>query len=468
MVIPPSAPQPLLDATPSPAGAGNLRLLVVGAAPPMLSGIAQWATQERVSVEAAPDLPRAARLLSSGQWDVVLTVLGDRPDEELAWWTDTLRGIAGSPRLIAAAEGANIGLVLRAEKLGVREILSLPLRRDDIRRALRDVRSATTDTVVSLPSVKAPDIGEYALVGQSAAMVDVYKMMARVAASTATVLIQGESGTGKEVLARALHMHGARAAQPFVAVNCAAIPENLLESELFGHEKGAFTGAVARKIGRFEQANRGTLFLDEIADMSLGLQAKILRAVQERVIERVGGGEPIGVDVRLIAATNRDLREAIQQGRFREDLFFRLAVVIIQLPRLVDRGEDLLLLTAYFTRVFADRYGKTIDSISEDALELLRGHGWVGNVRELRNVIERAVIVACDRTLRVEHLPDELRGELPKLAERRGPGLPTLAELEARHIARVLAHTSGHVGEAAEILGIHRNTLTRKIKEYGL
>jgi DNA-binding NtrC family response regulator len=467
MAIPPSPPQQLLDAPP-PAVTSNLRLLVVGAGPPILSGIAQWATQERVTVEAAPDLPRAARLLAGGRWDVVLAILGERPDEELAWWTETLRGVLGTPRLIAAAEGANIGLVLRAEKLGVRELLSLPLRRDDIRRALRDVRSETTDTVIGLPPVNAPDVGEYALIGQSAAMVDVYKMMARVAASTATVLIQGESGTGKEVLARALHVHGPRAVQPFVAVNCAAIPENLLESELFGHEKGAFTGAVARKIGRFEQANRGTLFLDEIADMSLALQAKILRAVQERVIERVGGGEPISVDVRLIAATNRDLREAIQQGRFREDLFFRLAVVTIQLPRLVDRGEDLLLLTSYFTRLFADRYGKVIDSISEDALELLRGHGWVGNVRELRNVIERAVIVTSDHTLRVEHLPDEMRGEMPKLAERRGPGLPTLAELEARHIARVLAHTSGHVGAAATILGIHRNTLTRKIREYGL
>ena len=462
-------PPSLLDRAPtSPAAARDLRVLVVGAAPPVLSGLGQWAAQDQVSIEAAADLPRAARQLSTGHWDVVLTVLGDRPDEELVWWIDTLRGVAGGPRLIAAAEGATMGLVLRAEKLGVLDILPLPLRREDVRRALQELRSATIDAVYQLPSVEAQPVGEYALVGQSPAMLEVYKMMARVAASTATVLIQGESGTGKEVLARALHMNGPRVGQPFVAVNCAAIPENLLESELFGHEKGAFTGAVIRKIGRFEQANRGTLFLDEIADMSLALQAKILRAVQERTIERVGGGETIGVDVRLIAATNRDLRVAIQQGRFREDLFFRLAVVTIQLPRLVDRGEDLLLLAAYFTRYFADRYGKTIDSVSEGALELLRAHAWVGNVRELRNVVERAVIVASDRTLRVEHLPEDIRGEMTAVAERRGPGLPTLAELEARHIARVLSHTGGQVGAAASILGIHRNTLTRKIKEYGL
>jgi len=234
-------------------------------------------------------------------------------------------------------------------------------------------------------------------------MLDVYKLMARVAHSTATVLVQGESGTGKEVVARTIHEHGPAATGAFVAVNCAAIPENLLESELFGHEKGAFTGAVARKIGRFEQAAGGTLFLDEIADMSLALQAKILRAVQEREIERVGGGESIPVTVRLIAATNRDLQTAIAQGRFREDLYYRLAVVTIQLPRLVDRGDDLLLLIAYFARQFAQRYGKRIEALSDRALELLRHHQWIGNVRELRNVIERAAIVATDGTLRTEH-----------------------------------------------------------------
>jgi two-component system response regulator AtoC len=299
-------------------------------------------------------------------------------------------------------------------------------------------------------------------------MLEVYKLTARVAGSSATVLIQGESGTGKEVVARAIHLNGAKAAGSFVAVNCAAIPENLLESELFGHEKGAFTGAIMRKIGRFEQAAGGTLFLDEIADMSLALQSKILRAVQEREIERVGGTETLPVDVRLIAATNRDLQDAIAQGRFREDLYYRLAVVTIRLPKLTDRGDDLVLLTAYFVRHFAERYGKPIRAISDRALELLRNHPWVGNVRELRNVVERAVIVATDDTLRAEHLPEELRGEEVALAERPQGTLLTLAELEARHIARVLAHTSGQIGAAAEILGIHRNTLTRKMKEYGL
>src|SRR6059058_6246020 len=287
----------------------------------------------------------------------------ERPDEELAWWADALRAATGGPRLIAAAQTPSMGLALRAEKLGVLDVLALPLRRDDLNRALERLRSAASEASIPLPEVEHHAVGQYALVGQSPAMLEVYKLLARVAASTATVLIQGESGTGKEVVARAVHLHGPKASGAFVAVNCAAIPENLLESELFGHEKGAFTGAVTRKVGRFEHAAGGTLFLDENADMSLALQAKILRAVQEREIERVGGTDTIPVDVRLIAATNRDLKEAIKQGRFREDLYYRLAVVTIRLPKLAERGDDLLLLTAFFIRQFAERYGKRITAI---------------------------------------------------------------------------------------------------------
>jgi two-component system nitrogen regulation response regulator GlnG len=447
-----------------------VRVLAVGgeAGPGPLQSLRQWAAELRVELEWAADLPRATRLLAGGQWDLVLAVLGERSDEELTWWVDALRGAPGGPRLIALADRPSMGLALRAEKLGVLDVLALPLKREALANALARVRSAVTEVAVPLPPVEADAQGHYALVGQSPAMLDVYKLMARVAHSTATVLVQGESGTGKEVVARTIHQHGPAATGPFVAVNCAAIPENLLESELFGHEKGAFTGAVARKIGRFEQAGGGTLFLDEIADMSLALQAKILRAVQEREIERVGGGESIPVTVRLIAATNRDLQTAIAQGRFREDLYYRLAVVTIQLPRLVDRGDDLILLIAHFARQFAQRYAKRIEALSDRALELLRHHRWVGNVRELRNVIERAAIVATDGTLRTEDLPDELRAEEPGVPERTAGGLPTLAEAEARHIARVLAHTGGQIGAAADVLGIHRNTLTRKMKEYGL
>src|SRR6266480_2720735 len=369
-----------------------LRILAVGAegagSGGLLHGIRQWVGEGGVEIEAAPDLPRAVRQLGTGRWHVVVAVLGDHSDDDLAWWVDTLRGAAAAPRLIAVAAGPSMGLVLRAEKLGVLDVLSLPVRREDFLRALRRARPVT-EAAVTLPVVEAHAVGDYALVGQSPAMLDVYRLIARVAPSTATVLVQGESGTGKEVVARAVHINGPVSSGPFVAVNCAAIPENLLESELFGHEKGAFTGAVMRKIGRFEQAGSGTLFLDEIADMSLALQAKILRAVQEREIERVGGTDTLPVTVRVIAATNRDLREAIAQGKFREYLYYRLAVVVINLPRLVERGDDLLLLISHFVQQFGQRSGKRITAISDRALDLLRNRQWVGNVRELQRSEER-------------------------------------------------------------------------------
>jgi len=449
----------------------QLRILAVGAegggSGGLLQSMRQWVGEGGAEIESVPDLPRAVRQLGAGRWHVLVAVLGENADDDLAWWVDALRGATAAPRLIAVAHRPSMGLVLRAEKLGVLDVLSLPMSRDDFLRALRRARP-TSEAAVTLPDVQPHAVGQYALVGQSGTMLEVYKLIARIAPSSATVLVQGESGTGKEVVARAIHLNGPMTSGPFVAVNCAAIPENLLESELFGHEKGSFTGAITRKIGRFEQAGGGTLFLDEIADMSLALQAKILRAVQEREIERVGGAETIPVNVRLIAATNRDLKEAIKQGRFREDLYYRLAVVVIRLPRLAERGDDLLQLTSYFVRQFGERYGKGIRAISDRALDLLRNHAWVGNVRELRNVVERAVIVATDDVLRVEHLPEEFRGEEATLPDRSEGALLTLAEAEARHIARVLAQTNGQIGAAAELLGIHRNTLTRKMKEYGL
>jgi DNA-binding NtrC family response regulator len=439
----------------------------------VMRSLQEWGHEAGIDCETAPDLPRATRRLSAARWDVVFAMLGERADEELAWWADALRGTEGSPRLVALVQRPSIGLALQAERLGVLDLLTLPVRREDFVRVLDRLTSAASEESIPLPAVQAEAVGQAALVGQHPAMLEVYKLIARVASSTATVLIQGESGTGKEVAARAIHLNSPRANGPFVAVNCAAIPENLLESELFGHEKGAFTGAMARKPGRFELAVGGTLFLDEIADMSLSLQAKILRAVQEREIERVGGGEVIPVDVRLVAATNRDLREAITQGKFREDLYYRLAIVTIRLPRLAERGDDLLMLAAYFAQQFGARHKKHIRAISDRALEVLRAHEWVGNVRELRNVLERAVIVCSDETIRVEHLPDELRTEEARAAEQSLPGRPsgalaTLAESEARYITRVLAHTGGAISAAAEILGIHRNTLTRKMKEFGL
>ena len=462
--------RPVEAVKPVPVGggaSGKLRILGVGGEVAPASQLRRWASELDVEFEWSPDVPQAVRLLADERWSAVLAVFGDRPDEELSWWADTLRVANITQHLIAVADRPSMGLALRAERLGVADLLTQPVRRDAFQAALRRIASET-ETAYPFPIVQSHAVGPYALVGESPVMLEVYKLLARVAGTTVTVLLQGESGTGKEVIARAVHLSGPRAAKPFVAVNCAAIPENLLESELFGHEKGAFTGAVARKIGRFQQATGGTLFLDEVADLSLTLQAKILRAVQEREIERLGGGEAIPVDVRLIAATNRDLRAATDSGRFREDLYYRLAVMIIELPRLVDRGDDLVLLAAYFAQHLAERYGKRIAAMSHRVLDVLRSRPWTGNVRELRNVIERMVVVARREMLSVEDLPPDLRGEDRVPADRTRGDLLTLAEAEARHIARVLSQTGGQVGSTAEILGIHRNTLTRKIREYGL
>ncbi|HEX8696823.1 MAG TPA: sigma-54 dependent transcriptional regulator [Longimicrobium sp.] len=305
------------------------------------------------------------------------------------------------------------------------------------------------------------------IIGQSPRMQAAVAVARKVADSTATVLVHGESGTGKELLARIIHEHSARARGPFVAVNCAAIPETLLESELFGHEKGAFTGASARRAGRFERASGGTLFLDEVGDMSPGMQAKILRVLQEEEIERVGGERPIHVDVRVVAATNRDLAEEVAAGRFRDDLYYRLAVVVLELPPLRERGDDVELLARHYVEHFARKHGRPVHEISDGAMNLLRSHSWPGNIRQLRNVIERALLVAEGGVLLPENLPPEVRlgeGSPRERGKEDGEFLP-LREMEIRHIRRALALTGGNLGHTAEILGIHRNTLRQKLRK---
>ena len=445
-----------------------LRLLVVADDAGGLRELSRYSDAECARIEKVHDSPAALRALTSANWDAVLVHLNQDPEQQLCWWLDMLSRTERRPRLVALVPAPSIGYALKASQLGIFEVLSTPVARERFADLVARIRMTHSEQTLPLPEVEPVRVGSAHLVSASTAMLPVFRTIAQVAPSSATVLIMGESGTGKELVARATHLHSPRASRPFIAVNCSAIPENLLESELFGHEKGAFTGAVARKVGRFERASGGTLFLDEIGDMSLSLQSKILRAVQEREIERVGGCEPISVDVRMIAATNQDLTTLIEQGRFREDLYYRLAVVIIRLPRLAERENDVLVLTAHFVREFGERYGKKFTGISDRALDLLRSHDWLGNVRELRNVIERAVLVAEDDVLRAENLPEEWRKQgMPERPAENGH-IASLRDVEANHIAHVLAHTNGHLGEAARILGVHRNTLARKAKEYRL
>lgn len=306
------------------------------------------------------------------------------------------------------------------------------------------------------------------IVGTTPAMLEIYKTVARLVDSKTTVLIQGESGTGKELIARALHFNGVRAERPFIAVDCASLTESLLESELFGHVRGAFTGAVATKKGLFEQADGGTIFLDEIAEVSPALQAKLLRVLQQHEIRRVGGTEFIPLDVRVVAATNQDLETLVKAGRFRDDLFYRLNVVTLHLPPLRERQDDLPLLANYFLRKYSEANDKLITHITPEALHMLCSYDWPGNVRELEHTIERAVTLTMNNCLLPEDLP-------PKLQQPTAPTAPppaqpwlSLDEMEKQHMQAVLQATQGNKQKAAQILGINRRSLYRMAKRHGL
>jgi nitrogen regulation protein NR(I) len=330
--------------------------------------------------------------------------------------------------------------------------------------------------------------GRTAIVGTSRVMQMLYKEIGRIAATPVTVLIRGETGTGKELVARAIYQHSDRTSAPFIAINCAAIPENLLESELFGHERGAFTGADARRIGRFEQANGGTIFLDEIGDMNLPLQAKLLRVLQEKTIRRVGGKEVIPIDVRVIAATHRDLEAAIQEKLFREDLFYRLNVVTITLPPLHDRTEDIPDLARYFLKKYSREVGVSAPSITPEAIAVLQQQKWPGNVRELENTVRQALLLAREYTISAEHVKEVLAKSrkpaatgvqshaayITDLLDRVERGEITnaftkmLQDLEPELYFQAIERARGNQTKAAEWLGVTRLKMREKLKEFGL
>jgi DNA-binding NtrC family response regulator len=365
---------------------------------------------------------------------------------------------------------ANMDSAVEAIRIGLFDYLIkpiLPAQLALVLQRLESINQLKSENAYLRQQQEQTSDGDGAAViwGKSGLMLDILEMVKKVAQTHATVLIQGESGTGKEVVAHAIMRNSPRANMPFVKVNCAAVPETLLESEFFGHERGAFTGAVARREGRFETANGGTLLLDEIAEIPLSLQVKLLRVLQEREFERVGGNKTIRVDVRLIASTNRDLQEAVRQGQFREDLFYRLNVVPINLPPLRLRGEDLDALVDFFIARFARKHGKNIPGVTPSAMQRLRAYRWPGNVRELQNTLERAVIMA----------PQDGLVDIPEfvLPERGGmvglnvaDKLPTVAEIERRLIGCMLLQTNQNKTRAAQKLDISLRTLRNKLRTY--
>ncbi|MCF7848647.1 MAG: sigma-54 dependent transcriptional regulator, partial [Kiritimatiellales bacterium] len=427
-------------------------------------------------------LRRDYRVFAAENGTAALELLATQPDDVLLsdvrmpgmdGITLLQRALANNPELtciILTAYG-NIDTAVKAVKLGATDFMEKPINLDKLEMTLDRVLKAKRVELeneqlrVQLDS----KYGMENIIGNSAPMQEVFDTVRQVANSRATVLIQGESGTGKELVAKAIHQLSPRSKGPFVAVHCAALSQNLLESELFGHEKGAFTGATERRVGRFEKADSGSLFLDEISEIDPSVQVKILRALEERQIERVGGQDPVDVDTRLIAATNRDLKKMVEEGEFREDLFYRLYVVVITLPPLRERTNDIPLLLTHYLNAFNRENGKHIGSITPEAVELLSAYDWPGNVRELRNLVERMVVLARSNKLDLKDIPSQVRDQI----QRQGASAVlnqdlTMVEMKKEMIVQALEKTGGNRTKAAEKLGISRRTLHRKLHEYGL
>ncbi|WFF82635.1 sigma-54-dependent transcriptional regulator [Delftia tsuruhatensis] len=416
-------------------------------------------------VSQAPTVAAGLQILQAGSVDAAIVDLRMPGEDGLAFLRKA-RGLSRAPciMLTAYASGGN---TIEAMRLGAFDHLTKPIARtalvEALDRALQGAGPAQDSGDGQAGQPQMHDDGE--LVSGSEAMRQVFKRIGLAADSDATVLVLGETGTGKELVARALHRNSARAERPFVAVNCAAIPADLMESELFGHVKGAFTGAVSDRAGRFREAQGGTLFLDEVGDMPLPTQAKILRALQEREITPVGASRALPVNVRIIAATHRDLPDAVRQGRFREDLWYRLQVVPVHLPPLRERLGDVLLLAEHFLRQGGGASPKRLGS---DAARLLLAHDWPGNVRELRNAMERAALLCPGPVIGPEHIGLQPAAANGPAIDWNGPLAPAVAQLEREMVTRALAATMGNRAEAARRLGLSRQQLYRKLAEFGL
>jgi two-component system nitrogen regulation response regulator GlnG len=468
------------------------RLLLVDDDPAMiLDQVTHVLGPQGMQIEVARTADEGLRQVAAQLPDVILLDV-HLPDLSGLEAYQRIRAIDGRIPVIFITWAATADTAIEAMKEGAYDYLFKPLDlarlRQVVAQALELGRRMREPAVVA-ETLPAEDTGD-AIIGRCPAMAEVYKAIGRVAAQDVLVLITGESGTGKELVARAIYQHSKRARAPFLALNCAAIPENLLESELFGHEKGAFTGADRKRIGKFEQVSGGTLFLDEIGDMPLATQAKILRVLQDQRFERVGGNETVRTDVRLIAATNRDLKIWSAEGKFRQDLYYRLSTFTILLPALRERGDDLLMLVQHFLRRFSRELGREVREITPEALEMLRCYPWPGNIRELQGVLKQALLHGTGTVLMPAFLPESLavppptdagsKAELQDdfsfaafIRRRLKEGTTTLSAEAHQHLDRLLLplalrHTRGNQVQAARVLGISRQTLRTRIRELGL
>lgn len=453
------------------------RILIVDDDHDILTALKKRLTWMGHEVFTAEDGEQGLRLAAEEQPDLMLL------DIELPGLSglDILKRLAekrssvppqATPEVIVITAFGTIDRAVEAIRLGACDFLTKPFEPDHLSIVIEKAMAQLALTR-QIGLLQAEVGGRYEhVVGQSSRMVELLDTARRAAGSSATVLLLGETGTGKEVMARALHRWSPRASKPFVVVNCAAFPESLLENELFGHEKGAYTGAVKREPGKIEAAEGGTVFLDEIGDMPAGLQTRLLRLLQDQEFYRVGGAQPIRTDVRFVAATNKDLKEAIQEGLFREDLFYRLNVISLTLPPLRQRVDDLPLLVEHFVCRHGATMGRRSFVVSEDALDLIREYHWPGNVRELENVLIRAITLCEGDCIEPEHLGITIRRKLPvetNLAEENNLNYHAVMELYSRKvIEEALRRTGGHQTKAAELLGLQRTYLTRLIKQRGV
>ena len=444
-------------------------ILVVDDEPVMRESLAAWLAEDGYSVDVAASGREAIASAEGRDYAIYFIDLKMPPGIDGVETMMEIRKLHPEAAVIIMTAFATVDTAITAMKEGAQEYIVKPCNPEEISllvgRIIK-VKNLQRENLI-LRKKLAKQYSFHDIISKSSKMREVFELIREVASLKSTVLIQGESGTGKELVARAIHCSGERAARPFVPVSCAALAETLLESELFGHERGAFTGATERKRGKFELADGGTLFLDEIADISAKLQVDLLRVLQERSFFRVGGTEEVGVDVRVIAATRVNLQEAVHAGSFRDDLFYRLNVINIRIPPLRERREDIPLLAREFIERLSHELGKDVENVTEEALKLMIDHDWPGNVRELENAIERAVVTAKSRVLDEEDFAF-LRGEARCARPWAVPDNLPLEEVENRVIAATLRRTHGNIKEASAILGIDRSTLYDRIKKHGI
>ena len=458
---------PMNDDTPRLQAGHRAKILVVDDESSARQALVALLTEDGYDVRDAPDGFKAVGTMRTWKPDLLLTDIRMPLMDGMELLRQARQIQPGLVCIVMTAFGT-IDMAVQAMKLGADDFLTKPLNFDAVQLVL-DRALARLEMSRELESLRTEKTQREAtrIIGTSEPLKEILRMADQVAPSRATILITGESGTGKELVAHRIHEKSDRARKPFLTLHCAALPETLLESELFGHEKGAFTGAVGTRRGRFEEADGGTLFLDEIGEISPSIQVKLLRFLQTREFERVGGNKTYTVDVRVIAATNRDLAEEVKAGRFREDLYYRLNVINIETPPLRARRSDIPILARHFVAKYAAENGKKIEDLAPDAVKALEAYDWPGNVRELENIIERAVVLAHGPKLTRDHLPRDMRGAFggSLSPELRVPG-STLADLERYAILETYRATGGNTRETADILAISQRKVQYKLNEY--